>query len=668
MCGIVGLISVGHEDEPSLRAMATSMAAAIAHRGPDGQGTWADPAHGVALGHRRLAIVDLSPHGSQPMQSACSRYMLVFNGEIYNHLTLRAALGNVPWRGHSDTETMLACFTRHGVEATLPKLVGMFAFAVWDRKTQTLTLARDRMGEKPLYFGRLQGGDLVFASELKALRAHPRWQCTIDRDALALFLRYNAVPGPFSIYRGISKLEPGCFAQVSRHGEVRLQSYWDTVSVARAAQADRLALDDASATDALEGLLMQSLNGQMMADVPLGAFLSGGVDSSTVVALMALSSSQPVRTFSIGFDDKDFDEAGYAKAVAAHLGTQHTELCMTARDTLDVVPLLPTIYDEPFADASQIPTYLVAKMARQHVTVALSGDAGDELFAGYNRYLIADRLWHRLERVPLLLRQGVARLILDARPSSLDALARAGGLVLPPLRRHRQIGDKLHKLAANVIGAASDAAMYRNLVSHWQDPASLVLGATEPRTALDRTDLPSARETSVIERMSLLDQITYLPDDILVKVDRAAMAVSLETRVPMLDHRVVEFAFRLPMHQKVRDGQTKWLLRQVLYRHVPRALIERPKRGFEVPIASWLRGPLRGWAQELLAPARLRGEGLLNAESVNARWIEHQQGTRNWHNALWGVLMFQAWLESIRGPAAQLPVRGECLAIAGGPA
>ena len=648
MCGITGYLTTRGDAESDLRQHASRMCDGIAHRGPDDQGIWADAAAGVVLGHRRLAIVDLSPHGHQPMVSACGRYMVVYNGEIYNHLALREQLGSMPWRGHSDTETMLACFTRFGVHATLDMLVGMFAFAVWDHQTRRLILARDRMGEKPLYFGRLPCGDFVFGSELKALRGHPRWQADIDRDALALFMRYSAVPAPHSIYKGISKLGPGSWLEVSPGGDVGEGQYWNMRDVVDKARAQRVDMPDAEAIDQLETVLSQAVKDQMVADVPLGAFLSGGVDSSAVVALMCRQSSSAVRTFSIGFAEEGFNEAEHAKAVARHLGTDHTELYVTAQDALSVVPRLPEMYDEPFADSSQIPTFLVSQMARRHVTVSLSGDAGDELFAGYNRYFLAERLWHGLSAVPLGLRRVLARGVLGISPGAWDSAAGLASKAVPALRRHGRIGDKLHKLAANVMPVASREAMYRALVSHWHEPASLVLGSSEPKTALDEIalELPGI---SPVEQMCLLDQITYLPDDILAKVDRAAMAVSLETRVPMLDHRVVEFAWRVPMHQKIRGGSTKWLLRQMLYRHVPRELIERPKQGFAVPLDQWLRGPLRDWAQHLLDPARLRAEGFFDAGMVNRCWEEHQRGQRNWQYRLWNVLMFQAWHEAQGG-------------------
>ncbi|NCT83560.1 MAG: asparagine synthase (glutamine-hydrolyzing) [Comamonadaceae bacterium] len=646
MCGITGTLSMSGASQDSLLATAKAMSTALRHRGPDDEGQWADADNGIAIGHRRLAIVDLTPLGHQPMVSTCGRYVLAFNGEIYNHLALRAEIGAWNWRGHSDTETILACITVHGLQATLPKLVGMFAIALWDREQRELTLARDRMGEKPLYWGHLPGGDLVFGSELKALRAHPRWQGEIDRDALALYMRHNAIPAPYSIYRSIKKLRPGEWLTIKRDGATRSGLYWDCIAAARSGHAAPLDLDDAQAVDALGDVLGAAVKDQMVADVPLGAFLSGGVDSSLIAALMCRHASAPVRTFTIGFSESAYNEAHHAKAVAAHLGTDHTELYVSPQDALAVIPKLPAIYDEPFADSSQIPTFLVAEMARRHVTVALSGDAGDELFAGYNRYLLADRIWHRLERLPVAVRRVAAKAALSLSPGVWSAL---GGLV-PAGRAHGNIGDKVHKFARTVLPAQTQAEMYRALVSHWDEPARIVLGASEPPTLL-QLERGSFAGFSDIEYMSLLDQITYLPDDILVKVDRAAMATSLETRAPLLDHRVVEFAWRVPMHQKIRAGKGKWLMRELLYRDVPRELIERPKQGFAVPLDAWLRGPLRDWAADLIEPRALHRAGLFDVAEVQRRWQEHLSGKRNWHYQIWDVLMFQAWHREMNGDA-----------------
>jgi len=613
---------------------------ALAHRGPDDVGLWIDSEAGIGLAHRRLAIVDLSQQGHQPMVSASGRYEIAYNGEIYNHLTLRHSLGETwPWRGHSDTETLLALFDRHGVLATLPLLVGMFALAVWDRQQRRLLLARDRLGEKPLYWGRMRDGSLAFGSELRALSAHPQCPDEIDRDALTLLLRHACIPAPHTIHRGIKKLAPASWLEFDAVGQTGSGRYWQLPS-----SGGTSTLSDAQAVERLEALLMQSVRDQMLADVPVGAFLSGGVDSSTVVAMMARASQLPVQTFCIGFDNGATNEAQHARIVASHLGTQHHELILGAREALDLVPRLGALYDEPFADSSQIPTFLVAQMARRQVTVALSGDAGDELFAGYNRHGIAAQLWPRLQALPLPLRRGLASLIRALPPHLWDSMGHFLQAIRAPNRRHADLGEKLHKLAAQVLPAADAKALYRALISHWQNPSSLVLNAQEPVTLWQQA-IDEADWSRPAEAMMWADQHGYLPDDILVKVDRAAMATSLETRAPLLDHRLVEFAWSIPMHQKRREGQSKWLLRQLLYRHVPRELIERPKQGFAVPLAAWLRGPLRDWAEALLEPQRLREQGFFDVEQVRSAWQAHQSGRQNHQHRLWCVLMFQAWLQ-----------------------
>jgi asparagine synthase (glutamine-hydrolysing) len=648
VCGLSGFWCPQGFELPAGEAALRAMARTLVHRGPDDEGLWTDATSGIAIAHRRLSIVDLSPAGHQPMRSPAGRYTIVYNGEIYNHAILREALdaaGHSPaggWRGHSDTETLLAGFDAWGVEATLRKAIGMFAFALWDAGSRSLTLGRDRVGEKPLYWGWQGAGRqraLLFGSELKALRAHPAFDAPVDRAALAQYMRYGYLPAPRSIYRGIAKLRPGTLLRFeSGSPEPIASTYWSAAEVVSAAHAYAGTAQDA--TDELEALLRSAVAQQMVADVPLGAFLSGGVDSSTIVALMQAQSSRPVKTFSIGFEEADYDEAQYAAAVASHLGTDHTQLYVTAAEALSVVPRLPQLYDEPFADSSQIPTYLVSSLARQSVTVSLSGDAGDELFCGYRRYEQAARAWHGIAKLPRAARAWIARGVQRVSPRRWDRLA------IGPLAGQRRLGETLHKAAA-VLDCPDLDAVYRRLVSQWSDPASLVLDAIEPPTAIE--DMPAAlRALPDVERMMALDLLTYLPDDILVKVDRAAMGVSLETRVPLLDHRVIEFAWRLPQQLRIHDGQTKWLLRQVLHRNVPRSLIERPKAGFAVPIDAWLRGPLRPWAQELLDPRRLANEGFLNPAVVSEAWQEHQQGTRDRQHQLWSVLMFQAWLEEQR--------------------
>ena len=651
MCGFAGFLNLnGSLNADTARSVASAMGAALSHRGPDGEGVWEDAAHGIALAHRRLAILDLSPEGSQPMASACGRYVIAFNGEIYNHAEIRHELERTPngegvinWRGHSDTEVMLAAIAHWGVETALTHFVGMFAFALWDRRDRTLHLARDRFGEKPLYYGRM-GNALLFGSELKALLRHPAWRGEIDRNALALYMRHNHIPAPYSIYKGVYKLPPGTVLTLDAEswGEGVPHPYWSARKMMEAGTAHPFAGSESEAVTSLDGLLRSAILGQMAADVPLGAFLSGGVDSSLVVALMQAQSSRPVKTFTIGFSEAQYNEAEHASAVARHLGTQHTELYVTPSDARDVIPQLAEIYDEPFADSSQIPTFLVAQLARQHVTVSLSGDGGDELFGGYNRYLWAERIWRKMRFVPRPGRVLLAHALTALPPRTWDWLFQFA----PSGLRQRTPGDKLHKLAT-VLPSASPEQIYLNLVSQWHKPAAVVLGSYEPLTVL--TD-PARRAAlpGFIQRMMYLDAVSYLPDDILVKVDRAAMAVSLESRTPLLDHRVAEFAWRLPLSMKIRAGQGKWPLRQVLCRYVPASLIERPKTGFGVPVGAWLRGPLINWAEDLLDETRLREEGFFDPALIQRKWKEHLSGRRNWQNCLWNVLMFQEWLRKNR--------------------
>ncbi len=640
MCGFTGFwTTVAYRGDSN--AVATAMANCIAHRGPDDSGVWSDADAGIALAHRRLAIVDLSAAGHQPMLSASGRWVLVYNGEVYNHLELRKQLestGAAPsWRGHSDTETLLACIEAWGVDETLKRSVGMFALALWDRSERALWLARDRIGEKPLYYG-WQGDTFLFGSELKALRAHPAFRAAVDRGALALLLRHNYVPGPYSIYAGIKKLAPGTWLKL-RQGERDTKPivYWSLAEVAERGTADPFQGSEIEALDELERVLGNAVQGQMVADVPLGALLSGGVDSTLVTALMQARSSRPVRTFTIGFHERAFDEAGYAHQIAAHLGTEHTELYLSAQNAMDLISRQPEIYDEPFADSSQLPTYLVMKLARQHVTVALSGDAGDEFFGGYNRYMLGPQVWRRMSPFPPTIRQYLGSLF-EAAPA--DPINRAWRAFGNPFGI-AQLGTKLGRIGARLASVNSLDDLHVELQSEWNsgNPA----GQT-PQTLLDSRDAWPALKDPV-NRMMALDALTYLPGDILTKVDRAAMAVSLETRAPFLDRDVVEFAWTLPISMKLHKGKGKWLLRQLLDRHVPRALIERPKQGFGIPLEEWLRGPLREWAESMLSEQRLRQEGYLDPTQVRDAWKRLQRGDPYGYR-LWSVLMFQVWLDA----------------------
>jgi asparagine synthase (glutamine-hydrolysing) len=642
MCGFAGFIERQSSVTDSLSIL-KQMGDAIMHRGPDDSGEWFDDRYKVGMAHRRLSILDLSYAGHQPAKSASERYLIVFNGEIYNHLKIRQELevssGLIAWRGHSDTETLLAGFDVWGVQATIERTTGMFAFAVWDRKKEVLILGRDRIGEKPLYYG-WQDNTFLFGSELKAFKQHPAFKAEINRDAIVLLLRYNYIPAPYSIYQDISKLEPGHLLTVSlANPEPKIWPYWSAIDIVMngANRPFMGTLDEG--VDRLESLAMDAVSQQMMADVPLGAFLSGGVDSSLVAALMQNQSTHPIKTFTIGFHEQGYNEAIYAKAVARHLGTEHTELYVTHEEAMNIIPKLPTLYCEPFSDSSQIPTFLVSQLAKQHVTVSLSGDGGDELFCGYNRYQMTHNIWKKLNMMPIPLRVLLAKGIKLVSPQDWDSMAK----YIPKARHFNNIGDKLYK-GAGVLDSRTIDDLYLGLVSHHRDPKVLVVGGMESSTRLT-DNAPDLAGLSDVQRMMALDLVTYLPDDILVKVDRAAMGISLETRVPFLDHNIVEFAWTLPMSMKIRDGQSKWLLRQVLYKYVPKKLIERPKMGFGVPIGSWLRGPLRDWAENLLDESRLNQEGYLNPTPIRKMWKEHLSGQRNWQYNLWNILMFQAWLE-----------------------
>ncbi len=644
MCGFVGFFDPNKSlPAAQMRDIALKMAATLESRGPDDEGSWVDAEAGIALGHRRLSIIDLSQAGHQPMVSGGGRFVIAYNGEVYNFVELRRELENKggAFRGGSDTEVVLAAVEAWGVEAAVKRLIGMFSFAVWDRKCRSITLVRDRLGIKPLYWG-WSGEVLFFGSQPGAFSRHPAWTPEIDREALAAYLRHSYVPGPRSIFRSVEKLEPGCLVEIGSDRAVRRRRYWDLRAIARDGVRDRSTMSDSEAVESLEQLLRDAVKRRMVADVPLGVFLSGGIDSSTVAALMQAQSDRPVKSFSIGFHEDGYNEAEHAKAVARHLGTDHTELYVESGHALEALQAMARYYDEPFADSSQIPTFLVSEMTRRHVTVALSGDGGDELFAGYNRYFWSDSLWRRFLRWPAPARALGAGMIRALSPAKWD---RVFGM-LPSRVRPPQAGDKMYKLA-DVLSIEGREALYRRLVSQWEDPNEVIRGAHEPKGILwdstVRDDVPD-----FIERMQFLDAVTYLPDDILTKVDRASMAVSLEVRVPLLDHRVVEFAWRLPKAMKIRDGKGKWLLRQVLYKYVPQELVDRPKMGFGIPIDRWLRGELRDWAEDLLSEDRLAREGFFDPAPIRARWAEHLSGRRNWHYPLWTVLMFQSWHETWR--------------------
>ena len=645
MCGIAGLIDHRRRlSRTELADVARRMADTLAHRGPDADGTWVDERAGVALGYRRLAIIDLSVAGNQPMTSPEGRFVIVYNGEVYNFPELRRELeaAGRRFRGHSDTEVVLTAIVAWGLREALERMVGMFAFALWDRDERRLHLVRDRLGIKPLYHGRIDGR-FVFASEARALRVCPGFTGEIDRDALALYMLRNCVPAPYSIYRGVHKLPPGSILTVDDNGgEAVVSPYWSLKEVAEAGARDPFRGADGEAVEALESVIDAAVRARLIADVPIGAFLSGGIDSSVVTASMQNGGRERVRTYTVGFETADYDEAKDAAAVARHLGTEHHPHTLTAAEAVAVVPKLGRLFDEPFADSSQIPTYLVAEIARRDVKVVLSGDGGDELFAGYNRHLWCERVAGWAAGKPRVLLSALARAMTVLAPESWDRLLGAFEPVLPPRLRLSHAGDKLHKLAS-VLGAGDARGMYRALIGHWHDPTRVVVGGREP-ASLASEHGEWAVLPDFTRQMLYLDARTYLPDDILTKVDRATMAVGLEARVPLLDHRVVALAWRLPTDLKIRDGVGKHILRQALYRRVPRAIFERPKRGFEVPLHEWLRGPLRDWAEDLLAPARLREEGFFAPAPIEAMWREHLSGRRNWHHHLWDVLMFGAWL------------------------
>ncbi|MFW6169317.1 MAG: asparagine synthase (glutamine-hydrolyzing) [Planctomycetota bacterium] len=634
MCGISGFIALQADwDAAGLDCIAAKMASTLRHRGPDDTGTWSDPNVGVAVGHQRLAILDPSAAGRQPMVSPSGRYVMVYNGETYNHRRIRQslAIAHARFRGHSDTETLLAAIECWGIEKVLHRANGMFAVAVWDRSQRKLTLARDRLGIKPLYYGWMNGM-FLFASELKAMRAHPSFQGEIDRRALTLYLQHSYVPAPFSIYRRISKLPPGTLLTLSPRDEpcsAAPQGFWSMKEHAERGRVEPFRGTPAEATDQLADLLTEAVQLRTLSDVPVGAFLSGGIDSSTIVALMQVTRSESVKTFSIGFHETQYNEAPAAAAVARHLGTEHVECYVSPSETREVVPRLPQLFDEPFADSSQIPTFLVSRLAREHVTVALSGDGGDELFGGYERYRRIQSIWNRFGRLPAPLRGACARLLQSCLPP------RGGGTLCRKMRT-----------LSGFLDAPDPRHLYTRFHTHWKDPLAVVLDGYLPATLFSSCG-EWARRDDYLEEMMYVDSLTYLPDDILVKTDRASMAVSLETRVPFLDHRLVEFAWTLPADLKFRHGCSKWIVREVLNRHLPPKLVDRPKMGFGVPIGDWLRGPLREWAEDLLSETRLNADGFFDARPIRRLWQEHLTGGQDWHYYLWDILMFQAWWQTM---------------------
>jgi asparagine synthase (glutamine-hydrolysing) len=652
MCGIAGLFTREGRQTADLAAIAERMTQKLAHRGPDGAGAWVSEQANVSFGHRRLSIIDTSDLGAQPMHSHCGRYVATFNGEIYNYQSLRLALEQESaapaWRGGSDTEVLLACVTRYGLKNFLPMLDGMFALAIWDKQERQLLLARDPLGEKPLYYG-FVGDALAFASELKSLKPVPHWSGHIACEALHDYFQFGYVPAPLSIFSGIFKLLPGHFliataVDVASQSMPQSQAYWSLDDVIAGGRAAPFAGTSAEAVSALDARLRDVIKRQMVADVPLGAFLSGGIDSSTTVALMQAQSMRPIKTFTIGFAEAEFNEAQHAKAVADHLRTDHTELYVSTQNALRVIPKLAEIYDEPFADSSQIPTFLVSELARQHVTVSLSGDGGDELFGGYNRYDWGVRLWKPLSLVPNAVRYPLHKALQSIPPQWVGSTYSAISPLLPAQLRFSQPAEKWSK-ALDLFGIPNQSALYSRLVSQWPSPNKLLKTPVHSATAFALTS-GIASALSFRHQMMRLDTLTYLPDDILVKVDRASMAVSLESRVPMLDKSIVQFAWQLPESLKVRDGQTKWILKQLLNQYVPKTLIDRPKMGFGVPIGRWLRHELREWGEALLDPVKIEAQGYLKADIVQNLWHEHQSGQRNWQYQLWTVLMFQAWLSS----------------------
>lgn len=651
MCGIAGYIDFqAHATSSELTEIASAMASCLHHRGPDDCGVWVDGHNGVALSFRRLKIIDVSDGGHQPMLSRNERYVLVYNGEIYNYGDLRRELiaAGVSFRSTSDTEVLLEAIAYWGLKAALQRCNGMFAFALWDRSEKILHLARDRMGKKPLYYAKM-GRYVIFASEIKALCAHPAFRKDIDRNALTLYLRYCYVPEPFAIFKNTFKLQPSELLAINgkqNNPSIKRDVYWDSANMVATALREPFVASETEAKTRLHDLLLDAVRLRMIADVPLGAFLSGGIDSSIVVALMQTLSDNPTKTFTIGFHEQGYNEAQNAAQVARHLGTEHTELYVTPKEAMAVIPQLPRLYDEPFADVSQIPTFLVSQLARQHVTVALSGDGGDELFAGYNRHRWVPLFWSRFGRLPAVIKRPILKLLTSVAPQRWDQYIKLLATVVPKLLKQPNPGDKLHKLA-RMLQCDCPEKMYFDLVSSWKEPQTVVLNADEPNLC----EPHSIHFPDIIHKMMYFDMVRYLPGDILTKVDRASMGVSLEARAPLLDYRVVEFAWRLPLEAKIKNNHSKYLLKQVLQRYVPHKLIDRPKMGFGVPVGQWLRGSLRDWAENLLDPQRLNEEGFFDVAHIQQKWQEHLSGQRNWQYKMWNILMFQAWLDDFHKSA-----------------
>ncbi len=635
MCGLTGFFNYNSSiQDPN--AVIAKMTSQLTHRGPDDNGIWVNHSDSIALGHQRLAILDLTSAGRQPMQSHTARYMMVYNGEIYNIKELKKELTEYSFAGHSDTEVILALIEKYGLHVALNKITGMFAFALWDIKNKELHLARDRVGEKPLYYG-LVNETLVFGSELKSIRAYPSFQSDISQNSVSLLMQYGYIPAPLSIYKNIYKLTPGTFITISQANIPKLPSpktYWSIAQVAEQGVFRSKTLSDKEAISAVHDLLNSIVKDQMVADVPIGAFLSGGIDSSLIASLMQANSNQPIKTFTIGFQDRNYNEAEYAKAIATHLKTDHTELYVDAESALSIIPKLPTIYDEPFADSSAIPTYLISKLTKQHVTVCLSGDGGDELFGGYNRYLLGQSIWNKIAIFPYPIRLVIQKILFSLSSLNVEQLSRFINIPM--------LSNKLYKFAS-ILTENSPAGVYQHLISQWQMPEEIVKTNESASTNLL---LQQSEAFNCIEKMMLTDTLSYLPDDILVKVDRAGMAVSLENRTPFLNHQLIEMMWSLPLQMKVRSHTTKWILREILSKYVPNNLFNRPKMGFGVPLDSWLRGPLRDWAQHLLDKTRIEQQGFLKSEPILKKWHEHLSGKKNWQYQLWTVLMFQAWLEN----------------------